>query len=604
MRRALWQEMKMSTRFLMVFSLAFASIVVTGLIWHQAVQRTTEKIALDFGSRLVSQMNNRIDVYFENLDKKYFPVITHPFVSDFLDLSAEEISIYKLFLLNVQYNNELIPSLVYSDISLENIAVVSANGAMLSSSAEWGKARINADQIMEKAGSSAQAYWIEAYVSEYQDRAYFRFIRKIYRNGTQLKGALIVDLDMREIERLVESPFNKQDQKVWIVDSESSKVIFGPKPDVGNAAPEFIAGVIQANQAQRIVHEGQTFMALVQHSPYTKWSLALEIPYDSLTQDISEVRRLTVWVGLVVFMLILWAGTALLWSLTRSLLELQRMMKQAELGNLNPEQYRFRTSNIFEMNVMYGNFKRMVEQIRGLMEELSFAERKEKEMQLEQKDIQLKLMHSQINPHFLYNSLEVINSYAIVENVPSISRMTKAMAAIFRYSVKGEQQVKLAEEVGQIESYLLIQQERYRDTIRIEIDVDRHMAHAVWAIRIMLQPIVENVFKHGYEDHGLNPDYIGIVGGPQPEGYEIKVTDRGGGMSAETLAQLREALRGSPDGRSARRRPEQLGMINVHARIRSLYGPPFGVAIEKSDAGGTVVRILLPWAAPADPRQV
>jgi two-component system sensor histidine kinase YesM len=244
----------------------------------------------------------------------------------------------------------------------------------------------------------------------------------------------------------------------------------------------------------------------------------------------------------------------------------------------------------------------MVGEIQRLIVEIQHSRQKEIEMELRQRESALLVMQSQINPHFLYNTLEIMNSYAIIEGVKPISRMATSLADIFRYSIGYPQQsVTLKEELRYISTYLEIQQERFK-TLRVELNFQEEDLPGVLALRLMIQPLVENVFKHGYERHRVKPTYIGITGERSEDGYILRIEDEGKGMDNElkkeyNLAFNNEVNQRSDSGVITNGSSESIGLWNVHQRIRLSFGSPYGLYITKSNETGTVVEMKLKYAA-------
>ncbi len=177
---------------------------------------------------------------------------------------------------------------------------------------------------------------------------------------------------------------------------------------------------------------------------------------------------------------------------------LQSKMNQVELGNLS---IRTNECNNDELGRLNKSFNKMVQEMERLVKVVHKSELKEKEMKLKEREARLQSMQFQINPHFLYNTLEIINSSAIVNGVNKISRMTTALADMFRYAVEGNMEtVTLAEEIENVKKFIEIQQERY-PYLKIECAFDNILHSDVKALRLTLQPIIENAFKNGYALH-------------------------------------------------------------------------------------------------------
>lgn len=245
---------------------------------------------------------------------------------------------------------------------------------------------------------------------------------------------------------------------------------------------------------------------------------------------------------------------------------------------------------------MFDSFYRMVGELNRLGLEVHSAKLKERELTLKHKESALQAMQSHINPHFLYNSLEIINSEAIVSGNREISRMTSSLAHMFRYNADHTRQdVLLRDELAHIRSYLDIQQARF-PKLEVTIDVPEADAARVRALRLTLQPIVENAFLHGYRNK--KPTFVGIAGRAEPDAYCVSVADRGVGMPPERLAALARMLEAEEPGtgEGAADRPGGIGLLNVHGRLRMLFGAPYGLGIETSSAdGGTVFVVRLPY---------
>ena len=252
---------------------------------------------------------------------------------------------------------------------------------------------------------------------------------------------------------------------------------------------------------------------------------------------------------------------------------------------------------------MYRGFNKMVEEIKRLVEIVHVSELREKELEVKQKEALLHAMQAQINPHFLYNTLEFINSNAIVEGNDKISAMIVSLGDMFRYNVQNPNaSVSLADELHHIEAYLSIQAARY-PSFAYEIDVDRALAASVPAVRSMLQPIVENCFKHGYDRHGIRPGLIRIAGRTEGDGFVLEIADTGHGMSADTRERFNAVF---AEGEAAEQlgtmqgqgdKPASIGLLNVHARLRMIFGRSYGLHIGSSDRQGTSIRITLPLHA-------
>jgi two-component system sensor histidine kinase YesM len=176
--------------------------------------------------------------------------------------------------------------------------------------------------------------------------------------------------------------------------------------------------------------------------------------------------------------------------------------------------------------------------------------------------------------------------------------MATSLADIFRYSIGNPNvAVTLTEEINHISTYFSIQKERYR-YLYIDIQLNDVMLHKVRAIRLMIQPMVENVFIHGYEKHKIKPEYIGIKDEIHDDFYMLRVIDKGKGMTSDLMEKYNRHFLGefiAPTDEDVQQSFQTIGLLNVHHRLRLTFGSPYGLYIEQSDTKGTIIAIKLPY---------
>lgn len=230
----------------------------------------------------------------------------------------------------------------------------------------------------------------------------------------------------------------------------------------------------------------------------------------------------------------------------------------------------------------------MAGKLQNLIAAVKTAEKQKSEMQLQQKDIQFKMLVSQINPHFLFNTLESIRMSALVEGARESAEMVKLLGKLLRSSIEiNSVEILLKDEIATAESYLKIQSFRYRK--RLEYTIDTAAVNDGYkVIPYILQPIVENSIIHGMEEQRQETT-IALKAYFQDEKLVLEVADNGVGMTEEKLQELRELLE-VPLGSTS----THIGMRNVHQRIRFHYGPEYGLEIQSEYKAGTVVKICLP----------
>ena len=217
------------------------------------------------------------------------------------------------------------------------------------------------------------------------------------------------------------------------------------------------------------------------------------------------------------------------------------------------------------------------------------------------KQAELDALQSQINPHFLYNTLDSIRGQALSEGAEDIADMTEALSTFFRYSISNRNNiVTLEEELENVRNYFMIQQFRFNNRFRLQIlPVPQELLNNCRLPKLTLQPILENTILHGMEEK-LGPGTINIRVLPTDARTVITISDDGAGMSEETLLHLQEKLRGDAPVPLKRSKGSGIALTNVNRRIKLLFGSDYGLRIMSTLGLGTDVEISLPRSGGAD----
>lgn len=223
----------------------------------------------------------------------------------------------------------------------------------------------------------------------------------------------------------------------------------------------------------------------------------------------------------------------------------------------------------------------------------------EKENQDYEREILLKqanlaTLQSQINPHFLYNTLECIRGMALLEDQEDIADIAWSLSRFFRYSISGKSDmVTLQDELENVRNYARIQQYRFKDRFLLEIQEDAASMDAMLP-KLTLQPVVENAILHGLANM-TSGGVITIKVERILSDVVITVSDNGCGMTPEELSALSKKIRDQKSGKGEESRHTGIGMQNVDRRLKLHFGPEYGIAIYSCPNMGTDVEMRLPW---------
>ncbi len=208
--------------------------------------------------------------------------------------------------------------------------------------------------------------------------------------------------------------------------------------------------------------------------------------------------------------------------------------------------------------------------------------------EISRKEAELSYLKSQINPHFLYNTLNVVKSIASLYGQSEIEKLTMSLVKIFRYSIKGEEMVLLSQELDIVDAYIQIQMIRFENSFEVEYDIEGHLFETK-VVKMILQPILENAIQHGVEN-SYDKNHILITGRETSTYLEFGVIDDGVGISSEKLKSINEAL--DCDELSCSNETH-IGILNVHHRLKHYYGDDSGIVIESVEGQGTHVYLRI-----------
>ena len=329
------------------------------------------------------------------------------------------------------------------------------------------------------------------------------------------------------------------------------------------------------------------------------WTIALSITKNEMfAYRVIFVKIVTLGTAIILLLSIV---TFLLFSrhITRSIDRTLEGLKEVEGGNLNVKIIpRTKTEEIvilqLGINSMIEKIRERTEELLKSKEERMLIEKRLLEEELQHKEAEISALQSQINPHFLYNTLECMNSIGALHDVAEIQEIAMSLSDLFKYAVKGGKIVPVSEEIRSVENYLKIQKIRFLDKFRVVLDIDPGL-HSMKMLKFLLQPIIENSIFHGLEPK-LGAGKLVIAGAISQDIIEFVITDDGIGMEPQSLNYLNNGLTtrsASTDVPHAGER-RSVGLFNIQNRIKLVYGDQYGLEIESGRDSGTMVRMRLP----------
>ncbi|QHW33161.1 HAMP domain-containing protein [Paenibacillus rhizovicinus] len=305
------------------------------------------------------------------------------------------------------------------------------------------------------------------------------------------------------------------------------------------------------------------------------WKVIYQIPFAELTVRYDQIFRYVLWGTMGVVVLISVISLLLVYGITKPLHLLVLKMSRVMDGKLNTK---IEASGFEETVILGRTFNHMMEQILHLIKQKEDQER-------EKSKAEFAALQSQINPHFLINTLNSIKLMAVISKVDNIRNMTQSLMRLVSSSFnRGGSETKLGEEVENLKHYLYIMQTRYGNAVEVEWDVEE-AANALYILKLLLQPILENCILHGLAAQNVIGK-ISIRIRIQEGVLRIEIADNGVGMTKEGLERI---LTGDRNGAFS-----GMGIANVHRRIQLHYGEEYGIRMEQNEPSGLSVMLAIP----------
>lgn len=426
------------------------------------------------------------------------------------------------------------------------------------------------------------------FVSKYPKYVFSVASSIISRENKEQIGVICVDMNLEVIKNTVSKFMDSENNELYIIDSEKNIIYSSDEIDLGRKFnKEWMPDPdnLESEEGQFIKYiGGRKNLVTYYHSKSIGWWYVTVNDLDSLiAANTNGFKKIII--IFTIAMLVTLAILSILMSntITRPIKKLQTAMKRSKDGDFKTVDGVHSKDEIGQLVTIYNS---MVNKISELINTVYKVTIKEKEAQLN-------ALQTQINPHFLYNTLNSISCIAQVKGVEDIMVICKALSDLFRYSIKaGNQMVTLKEELKSIRDYMTIQSIRYENKIEVIYNIHEEAMNCK-ILKLTLQPIVENAIYHGLEPKRGKGLLMIEVEETDNESIVVSITDNGIGMDEAKLNTIRSLL-GEHCDSSETSDKVSVGFKNVHDRIILYFGNQYGLRISSTIGIGTNVKICLP----------
>ena len=392
-------------------------------------------------------------------------------------------------------------------------------------------------------------------------------------------GVVFIDLNYSAISELCTQNSVGTKGYVFILDQDGNIVYHPQQQQLYNELQtENISLIMNAKTDVVTAGKGddEKIYAL-SHSETTGWTIVGCMNMSELLKNSRKARSIYVLVALGLIAVALVISSEIARNITFPIQKLRDSMKRVQKGDFSAAEIEVYSDN--EIGSLTRSFNVMTHKIQDLMAQ-NIQEQEQK------RKIELKALQSQINPHFLYNTLDSIIWMAEGKKNEEVVLMTASLARLLRQSISIENElVTIGQEVEYVRSYLTIQKMRYKDKLEFEINVDPRITHAQ-IIRLVQQPIVENAIYHGLK-YKESKGMLKVHGYELGERIIIDITDDGVGMDEETLKHIY-------DKHKVNYHSNGVGVYNVQQRLVLYYGKEYGIIYHSEKGKGTTATVVIP----------
>ncbi|WP_337103147.1 sensor histidine kinase [Paenibacillus sp. YIM B09110] len=604
-----WNRHSIRSRLFLLFLISTMTllILVCVLYYQKTTQIIHSKIS-DLAEKNISQTVGLFNLLLEGYDSVTKSLSSNSELTRLIMEKDKEDVNGEVGFISERSITNLLGAAYYSRDDIIGIHIISAGGKVYSyerrfagivdrnySSTDWYRKLVESNGKMVWLGLS-QGSLINSIL---QQDTVFVFGRQLYDfNNYKPIGILLIETDPKPIMSALSNVTISPNSRVYIVDPDN-RVIATTDPGISTdddkqkRYPSF-NGLPRPTDNEIVIDNGTDQLIVSANAAMANWTVFGLTPKADISAELAQTRLYLLIVIAAVIVLSTVLASLISRNIARPLKLLIREMRQVEMGNFRGA---VNVNSYEEINSLVSSFNRMVLRMDELIERITLSS-------ISEKNAELQALQSQVNPHFLYNTLDMIYWMLDERENDLLGRVILSLSQMFRYSSHWEEASKttLRQELDQMRHYMTIIENRLEGRVTTEIDVEDRWLDAPMP-KMTLQPIIENAVKSGLEplDQG-RPGILRVYAEADEEARELRIviSDNGIGMSEETLEHIRRLIKEPVFGRSTQSEPgiepvrRGIGLPNVHHRLVIMFGESYGLRIDSVQEEGTTVVIVMP----------
>lgn len=392
----------------------------------------------------------------------------------------------------------------------------------------------------------------------------------------QKYGAILFELKTDRIKGLLREKLNNTSSQIILMTSQR-QVIFDSQGRYEDAVYPYWDQL--RDQKDWVNLEERSKVQLLNIGNTGMVAVAI-IPQSQIEQSLYTIRLSLIGIVFVCIIISIAVTFTIIRRYSKKIRKIVIHMRYMQEGDLSK---RIELDGEDELQQISQSFNYMCDRLESYIQTVYVSE-------IKQKNAQLVALQAQINPHFLYNTLESIRMKAISSGARDVGQMIYILATMFRHLIKKQTHVTLAEEMELCVMYLALFQYRYENKLSVETDIEKSIAGSI-VVKLLVQPVIENYILHGFRTDAAD-NWISVTARGKDGRIVIRVKDNGRGIVPEKLLALQRSLQNAKDSDSLT--SDSLGLKNVHERIRLNYGNQYGLSVTSEQGEGCEVIIEIP----------
>jgi two-component system, sensor histidine kinase YesM len=532
-------------------------------------------------SQVLSTSSNSIESELRDLEDLSYNILTDAQIQQYLSSISEDSTEYDKFRMRTNMLDKLL-SYANKEEYIQSINLVDVNGDEYIVGPRTFK--LNQQQKTDITKMAIKANGSNVWLNPEKNDFIFATAREIrqFRNlSFDNLGTIIIYLNMDKLVANILEGSRKSDGEFLIV--RQNNIIFPKEPSsvFKEAAISIDSQALESGYQFKKIDKKNYFLVHIK-SNYFDWGYLNVIPYNQIFENINMVKTFLIIIFILMFVVVTMFGIRFARNITLPLENLVDGMQYVKVGDFKQARKKALTTSAFqddEVGKLQQNFQTMIQQIDELINE-NYSK------QLTIKETEFKALQAQINPHFLYNTLESINWLAKGNGQSQISKMVEALGFLLRNSISLKQPlITIEEELNVVKNYVVIQKYRFEDRLDFHLQVDLDIV-GFYIPKLTLQPLVENAIHYALEPK-IDPCKISIYSIVDKDTIKLIVEDDGPGMESTFIEKLKKG--------EVKTRGQGVGLTNINDRIKLSYGERYGINIESEPNKGTKVIIVLPF---------